>query len=329
MKIFVTGATGFVGSRLVRALMERGDTVTCLVRSRSKAERLFGKQMPQIVEGDLWAQSQIKEGCRDVDVVYHSAALTTAINRREFFSINVDATSRVLDAVQEVAPNLSRFVYMSSLAAAGPSSSGKPRYEDDPHRPVSNYGESKLGGEKEVRGSGVPWTIMRPSAVYGPGDAAFLKTFKIARWGVFPVMGRASQELSMIHVDDLVPALLTATNDNTRNQEYFVCHPEIVTSGELARKIGIAVKRPQEKTGMRIVEIPGWASLAILNVTGAAARLVGKSTFLSRDKGNEFLAEAWTCSPAKLEQATDWRADITLQVGLPATAEWYRSHNWL
>ena len=182
-----------------------------------------------------------------------------------------------------------------------------------------------------MRASGLPWTVIRPCAVYGPGDSAFLKAFKIARRGFFPVMGNASQELSLIHINDLTDALLGSAALTTLNQEYFACHPEIVTSGELAQYIGAAVaQRQRGKTPVtRIIEIPGWASLAILHVTGTAARMVGRSTLLSRDKGNEYLAEAWTCSPAKLEQAIGWNATVALKEGLSETAEWYRSNNWL
>ena len=328
MKIFVTGATGFVGSHLVKSLLERGDDVCCLVRDLNRAKAFLGKPAPQLVQGDLNSGESIRSGCEGAEVVYHSAGLTTARSRDEFFATNEGGTQQVLEAVADVAPDLKRFVYISTQAAAGPSQKGHPRIESDPPAPVSNYGASKLAGEERVRDGGLPWTIVRPCAVYGPGDAAFLPVFKLLRLGVMPVLGSTDQELSMIFVSDLVGSLLAAVAPSTESQTYFACHPEIVTAKTFSKHISSAVA-PKRRSRPLLIGLPPWFARTLLTVTGSAAALVGKSTFLSSDKGNEYLAEAWVCSPNSLEEATGWCAGIGIDEGVKATAGWYREHGWL
>ncbi len=328
MRVLVTGATGFVGSHLARGLLERGDEVVCLVRDVERARRLLGETPLELVRGNLNDRETLRSACQDADVVFHSAGLTTARNRDGFFSVNADATQRLVEAVADTATGLSRFVYISSQAAAGPSTKGRPRTESDVPIPVSNYGASKLAGEERVRESGLPWTIVRPCAVYGPGDRAFLTVFKLVKLGVMPVLGSAEQELSMVHIADLVQSLLSVVTSTTESQTYFVSHPEVVTASTLCRHISSALSPGTPKNAL-VFGLPAWATKGILAVTHTAAGLVGRSTFLSPDKGNEYLAEAWVCSPNKLLDATGWRAERTAEEGVRDTARWYSENGWL
>ena len=334
MKAFVTGATGFVGSHLVEALLKRGDQVTCLVRDAAKAARVFQNHEFQTVLGTLDDEATLHEGCKQADVVFHVAGLTAARSREEFFAVNAEATRRLTAVAARAAPNLSRFVYVSSLAAAGPSTHGHPITEATLPRPVSVYGDSKLAGEDAVRDARIPWTIVRPPLVYGPRDREVVRLFRLARWGVAPVFGDVEQELSILHVRDLAAALLRATAPIAEGKTYFVSHPEIATSTHLAEAIYQAVQHVRGRVGKgrrkpRIVRVPAWITRAALVVTGTAARLTGRATLLSPDKGNDLLAEAWTCTPTALMRDTGWTPDISLTTGLEETARWYREHDWL
>jgi nucleoside-diphosphate-sugar epimerase len=328
VKVFVTGATGFVGSHLTRALVERDDEVVCLVRDLDRARQILGDAAPKLVCGNLNDRDTLRSACENADIVYHSAGLTTARSRDGFFAVNADATQRLVEAVADSAPRLTRFVYISSQAAAGPSRTGQPRTENETPAAVSNYGESKLAGEDRVRDSGLPWTIVRPCAVYGPGDRAFLTVFKMVRMGIMPVLGSARQELSLVHISDLVRSLLQILIPITVSETYFVCHPEIVTAHSLCKNIGAALSPDTPKEPL-VFGLPSWAVKTILTLTDTAAGLAGNSTFLSRDKGNEYLAEAWVCSPGKLEAATGWRAETPAEEGVRDTVRWYRENGWL
>jgi len=328
VRVCVTGATGFVGAHLTKALCERGDDVVCLVRDLDRAKKTLGEPEPRLVLGGLSDRKALESACEDVDVIFHSAGLTTALNRDGFFAVNARATAALAEAAKEAAPNLQRFVYVSSQAAAGPSTKGRPKTELDPAVAVSNYGASKFAGEEAICESGLPYTVVRPCAVYGPGDKAFLSVFKLLRFGFMPTFSSPEQELSMIHVDDLVRALLGVVVPDTESETFFACHPETVSARMLCNAIRAAVA-PGAKRGPLVFGLPAGFTRALLAVTGTAARMVGQSTFLSRDKGNEYLAEAWLCSPAKLEAATGWAPQIPIAQGVKSTADWYRENGWL
>ncbi|UCG87221.1 MAG: NAD(P)-dependent oxidoreductase [Gemmatimonadota bacterium] len=330
MKVFVTGGTGFVGSHLVAALLERGDEVVCLVRNPAKLNQRFRDSEPQSVAGDLDDDAALRAGCTGVDVVFHSAGVTAAHTRAEFFAVNADGTRRVAEAAAEAAPNLTRFVYVSSQAAGGPSRCGTLKTETDEADPISDYGASKLAGESVVRKSGLPWTVIRPPGVYGPFDSGFLTVFRLARFGIVPVIGDGKQELSLVFVSDLVHALLQATLPATASRTYFACNREVTTASGFARAVHRAVQRSLGTTRKLIVlPLPGWVTRATLRLTGTSARLLGRTTLLSTDKAKELLAEAWTCDPTALERDTGWSATVDLEDGLRQTADWYRENGWL
>ena len=331
MRTFVTGATGFVGSHLVDALLHDGHEVVCLVRDPAKAARVLGQRPVRTVAGSLFAPDALEQGCRGADVILHVAGLIAARSREEFHAVNGGATARLVETARRVAPALRRFVYVSSLSAAGPTRRGRPLNESEPPHPVSEYGRSKLAGEEAVQSGEVPWTIVRPPTVYGPRDVETLRAFRFARFGVVPQYANPDQELSFVHVEDLARAVIAATAPACEGRIYFACHPEIRTWREAMTAIFAAARaasgRPPRPP--RFVPIPAPLTVSILWVLGTAARAAGRATLLSRDKANELLAEAWTCSPAALSTDAGWRAAIDLNTGLPGTAQWYATHGWL
>jgi len=331
VKVFVTGGTGFVGSHLVEALLSRGDDVTCLVRNPNKLDRIFEERAPSAVRGDLTQDEALRSGCASADLIFHVAGVTGARNRQEFFAINEQATRRLTELAALVAPDLRRFVYISSLAAVGPSKRGAPRHADMPPAPVSDYGRSKLAGERAVQESRVPWTIVRPSSVYGPRDASFLTLFRASRFGIQPVFGSARQELSFIHARDLAQAFLSATGPGTECKAYFASYPEVVTAGEFVTRVHRAAKgaAPDDDVRPFVLTLPGWLTRAAMRVIGGVARMTRTATVLTPDKAHELLQEAWTCSPDALESDARWKASISLDEGLRETARWYRDHGWL
>lgn len=322
MRAFVTGGTGFVGAHLVRMLQERGDEVTCLVRSPAKAE-VLGWQGVRIVRGDLDDPAALRQGCAGADVIYHVAGRISARDLHTFMAANRDGTAALLEAATDHPPQ--RFVLVSSFAAAGPSAPGQPIDETRPPSPVTDYGRSKLAAEVLVRAMPFPWTIVRPPVVYGEWDREVLKIFKMVRTGFAAVIGDGSQELSLIYGGDLAEALWrAATSPAAARKTYFAAHPAVVTSRELACAIGRAVgERP------RIVSVPPALARGLLWTIGSLVQLTGGSTLLSADKANEFLAPAWTARADALARDTGWAARTDLDPGLGRTAEWYRTRGWL
>ncbi|MFQ5550842.1 MAG: NAD-dependent epimerase/dehydratase family protein [Gemmatimonadales bacterium] len=326
MRAFVTGATGFVGSHLVRELAGRGVVVSCLVRNEAKASRVLAGMTYEPIRGNLEDQRALEDGCADADIVFHVAGAVTARSEREFHSINVEATTRLLHAAER-SGGIERLVYVSSLAAAGPSTVDRAHGDASGGVPITHYGRSKLAGENEVRGTDLPWTIVRPPTVYGPRDVELFKVFQLAKLRIAPLFGTGAQRLSLVYVEDLAVALVTAALATPPRRAYYACHPEIVTARELA--IGI-YRATTESTGTPIVlPVPRPIAMGVLALTQGMASLAGRATLLTLDKGAEFFAPAWTCTAEALKADSGWKAATGLAEGLSKTADWYRENGWL
>ncbi len=323
MKALVTGGTGFVGRHLVEHLRAAGDEVTALVRSPQRAGPLAALGA-RLERGDLSDHAALARAVSGQDVVYHVAGAVAAPSETAYLAGNRDGTANLVRAAGDA--GTSRFVFVSSLAAAGPSRPGVPhRGEVEPH-PVTAYGRSKLAGEAVVRASPLAWTILRPPAVYGPRDRDnFLTVFKGLRLGIAPVFGDGSTELSAVYAPDLAEALRAAgVTDATVGRTYYPNHPEVVTSAELVRIIARAAGR-----SVRIIGLPEPLARGILSVTGGVARLLGRTTILNPDKANEFYQAAWTGDPADLLRDAGWKAQHDAAAGFAATWRWYRDAGWL
>ncbi len=245
------------------------------------------------------------------------------MNEAGFVAANRDGTARLVAAAAEV--SAARLVLVSSLAAAGPSARGSRLGGEETPRPVTAYGRSKLAGEAAVRSGPLRWTIVRPPAVYGPGDREMLRVFRAARLGVAPIFGDGAQELSLVYGPDLGEALAAAgRSERAIGRILYACHPEVLTSESVVRQIAAALNRR-----VRVLRLPRWAAAGALGIAAAGARLADRATILTPDKANELFAPAWTCDPAPIEAATGWRAEHDLATGARATAAWYRASGWL
>ena len=321
-RVAVTGATGFVGSHLVAALCRAGAQVSCLVRAQARLADLRDAGCT-VVEGDLDSARALSDLVQRAEVVYHVAGQVAAADEAGFLRVNRDGTARVVEAARQ-AP-LRRFVYVSSLSVSGPAARGAPLADTDQAAPVTPYGRSKQAGEEVVRSSGLPFTILRPPAVYGPADRQFLRLFRLARTGLLPLLGDGEQELSLVHVHDLAEGAIAAAESPVCAQgTYHVTHPEVVTQRTLVETIGAAV-------GTRVRAVPLSQGLVrqVLRASGLWARFTRRPSLLSPDKADEFLAPAWTCSAAGLRRDAFWTADIPMRAGIAETALWYRSAGWL
>lgn len=325
MNVFVTGGTGFVGAHLVKALRARGDTVVVLVRKPALAEQLGWGSEIRLIRGDLDDAAALRAGCAGTDVVYHVAGRIAARTPAEYLTTNRDGTAHVLAAARDGAAK--RIVLVSSLAVAGPTTPGHPIDESRPPQPVTDYGRSKLAGEVLARAMppSLPWTIVRPPVVYGEWDRGTLTIFRLARRGFVPVFGDGSQELSVIHAEDLARALIAAaTTPGAAGRIYFAAHPDVTTSRALVRAVGRALGGTP-----RVIPVPALVARGVLWTMGTLAYLTRRASLLSSDKAEEYLAPAWTCRSDALTRDTGWRADIDLETGVRRAADWYREVGWL
>jgi nucleoside-diphosphate-sugar epimerase len=321
MRALVTGATGFVGSHLVDTLLQRGVAVTALARSHERASALKAQGV-SIILGRLQDEAILVQAAQNQDVLYHVAGVVSARSEAEFLRVNRDGTQKMVAAAE--AAGVERFVLVSSLAAGGPSTPGRPLNGSETPHPVTAYGRSKLAGEQVVQASRLRWTIVRPPMVYGPRDREVLKVFRAARLGMAPLFGDGTQQLSAVHAADLASALLAIADAPTTGRIYTPCHPEVFTSAEFVRAVGTAVGK-----SVRTLRVPSALGRIMLSVTEAAARIAGQTTILTADKANEFFQPAWTGDPTPLMRDCKWRPVHDLRSGLADTCQWYRKAGWL
>jgi nucleoside-diphosphate-sugar epimerase len=314
----VTGATGFIGSHLARALVERGDDVSVLARRPDRADplRMLGCRL---VYGELDSAPARSALLAGVELVYHVAGLVQARSLAELRRVNAEGSA--LLARDAAACGVSRFLLVSSQAVTGPSPRGTSIDEASGAGPVTDYGRSKQEGEAAVRAVGLPLTVVRPSAVYGPGDPAFLPLFRFAASGVFPLLGDGEQELSLVFAGDLVRALIAAAESGaTLGGTYHAAHAEVVTARQLGEAIGRALGRR-----VRGLRVPGVALRGVLR----AAHFVAPSKLPSPDKANELLAPAWRASTDAIRRDAGWQAETDLERGIATTVAAYRDAGWL
>jgi dihydroflavonol-4-reductase len=330
MSILVTGANGFIGSNLVKELVDREYFVKSLVRPNSNTRLLDKITSPHMKpvcasfadNNGQFNSRELDAAMENVDTVFHVGGAVKG-TRDELLKTNVDGTINVYTAARE--KGVKRFVYVSSLTACG-GSKGEILTEDCKLDPVSYYGESKKLAEQYLQAeSGIPTTIIRPSAVYGPGDKEILIAFKAVKNGVILKLGKGDQRLSFIHVDDLVNGMVQAAkSDVTIGQTYFISNEKTYSWDEFYG----AIKSGLGKESVRSINIPEGVMYKVGHFLELGLGLFGERPMLSRQKVNE-MRESWECTPEKAKRDFDYAQQISLEQGVKNTIDWYKENKLL
>jgi len=322
----VTGGHGFLGSHVVDRLLERGVRVRCLVRPDRRDDPFRGRPV-EVVRGDLRTGEGLEAAAGSAGAVYHVAGLIAARGPSDFFRVNVEGTRRLARAVARSNPRCRRFLLVSSQAAAGPSPDGRPLDEEAPCRPVSHYGRSKLGAEKALREAigGVPWTVLRPPAIYGPRDRGILPFFRLAATGFWPDLDGPGRRFNLLHARDVADAVLAAADsDAAAGRTYFLSDGRGYAHREVGEALGRAFGRR-----VRRVPVPDFLLDLAAVVTDEAASLLGGVPIFGRQKANELKARYWLANPSRAERDFGWRPRVPLETGLAETARWYEAAGWI
>lgn len=331
--VLVTGGSGFIGSHLVRRLTEHGCQVSCLVRAKSRVDELRATGA-RLVVCDIAdrARIAIALAAANARVVFHVAGLVRALDAEDFMRVNAGGVEAVAQACadQHDRPVL---VLVSSLAAAGRSGDG-PVAESASAAPVSDYGRSKLAGERvAIRyADTLRITVVRPCIVFGAGDRGMYEVFKpIARSGLHVVVGSGDSRFSLIAVADLVECLLLAAEQGERLVPGIAGKGLYHAAAEDAScvEIGLAVARALGKPPPRILRVPEWSMRTIGRFGDAVSRIRGRPGWVGSDRIREVLAGSWTCSSGKARQQFGWSPAASLADRLHETAQWYRDARWL
>lgn len=323
-RALVTGATGFVGDHLVERLAGEGWQLRALVRSTSDTASLERHGVERVV-GDLGDREAIRRASGGVDVVYHLAAATWALDEAGFVRANVEGTRNVAEGLLRAGPRPQRLVYLSSYAACGPAPPERPRRLADPPAPIGLYGRTKLQGEEIVRSleqQGVQVVVIRAPAVYGPGDRALLTYFQLVRWGLAPLPSGGERRLHMIYAPNLARALARAAQAPPGT--YAVAAPNEHEWSEVVRTIARALKKKPLR-----VPLPPMLVRAAAAVSETVGKLRGQAVPFNREKAREMLAAAWTCELTGSEVLLGPEEATPLEEGIFRTVQWYRSQGWL
>ncbi len=321
----VTGASGFIGGRLRDSLLDEGWDVVSLVRPSSPQSKRGRSAAVDYNDVDSLASVFARER---PELVLHVAGATKGVTYEDFQRANVVPTRNLGQALLRSHDQVGRLVKVSSLSAYGPSKPDEPLTEQHEPKPLEHYGRSKLEAERVLSheiGSRLPWTVLRPGGVYGPGDIDYFELFRLASRGLNVFYGNRNAWFSAVYVDDVVRTILDAAkSDKTIGKGYFICDGKPLTWFDYQRIV-------VEATGKSALDL----NLPVFTLDVAAAfgelltRFDGKPRVFNRQKVIMGKQLAWTCrhDAARADFGYTPRTDV--RTGVANTLEWYRSSGWL
>ena len=321
----ITGANGFVGSRLCRMFLSKGFTVRAGVRKSSDLSLLKGLDL-EFAYGDVSDPESIPDMVKGVDFIIHNAGIVKAKKKQTFFDINETGTDNLMWAIVKHNPDVTRVVQISSLAGHGPVRDKLPISESSQPRPVTTYGLSKLAGEKKALSYAgrVNVVALRASGVYGPGDKEVFSFFEMLHKKIKPYLGDISRKIQMVHVDDLCRAVYLAATKAPRSGEvYNIAESEAYTFKEMVDIMETA----SGKKGLTL-RIPAFIFRFIAFISEFAFKLVGATPMLTREKSSELLT-SWEINIEKAYKDFGFKSEIPFLQGAQETFNWYREQGWL
>ncbi len=314
MRVFVTGATGFVGRATLKRLLAAGHQIVAAYHRAPPAEQEGVKWVGMGDQDDPKALRDLLGGSEGIVHLAALAHLPNADAQRSaetFMRVNVDGTARIGEAA--AGAGVRRFVFLSSVKVCGERSGARPLRENDPKQPVDPYGVSKALAEDRLgeiaARTGMEHVVIRPPLVYGPGVRANFLT--LMRWidrGLPLPFGAIDNRRSLLYVENLADAVTRCLEHSAAAaQIYFVSDGEDVSTDELARRIGRALERPAWRVSAPVPFL----------------RMLGR--LLRRQAAVERLTESLVVDISRIRTELDWHPLFSLDAGLRATAGWYRA----
>lgn len=326
--VLVTGATGFTGAVLTRKLCERGMRVRAIARATSKRGELEGLPI-EWIEGNVFDPATVERAVAGVEIIFHVAAAyrEAGIADETYRKVHVGSTQLLAQAALKV-PGFKRFVHVSTVGVHG-HIENPPASEEYPFSPGDIYQQTKAEAELWIRDfapkHGLPFTVIRPAAIYGPGDKRLLKIFRMAAWPVIPILGSARGQLyHLIHVDDLTEIFIRAASHPAAQGEVFIGgDPAALALADILQLI-----RSEYGGKARFLRVPAWPFFWAAAACEAVCRPFGWSPPIYRRRV-AFFTKDRSFDTSKLRERLGFTYGRTTGEGLRATARWYREQGWV
>ncbi len=307
-KVFITGATGFIGSHLCESLTKEGYEVSVIVRKTSNLSYIKDLNL-KIYYGDLLDRGSLKEPIKEANYIIHSAGQIKG-KKEDYYQVNYLGTKNLIENILELKPPLKLFLYLSTIAVCGPGENIK---EDKNPSPLSYYGKTKLLSENLLLeyANKIPLIILRLSAVFGPRDKETLKYFKILKKKIGLIFGGT---FSLCYVEDLTDLIVSILKNNKeiRSGEIFnIADGNCYTFKDI---VDAYEKITHEKVFK--IYLPNFLIFSI-------------GYLWQRDKIRDLTAKCYLVDIEKTKKILNFSPKYSLMEGLKKTLEWYKNNNWL
>lgn len=311
----LTGSTGFIGAAVLRKLTRGGWSVRALCREVPPGSPPGGSGgAVEWARGRLEDAESLNRLVRGAEVVVHCAGAIRGATADVFQKVNVEGVARLVHAARALQP-LPRFLLISSLAAREPQ--------------LSHYAASKRGGEDALRSAagGMPWTALRPPAVYGPGDRETLPLVRCMQCGFSPAFGRKGSRFSLLYVEDLAEAVCHLLEWTQWSDACFEIHdgrPGGYTWEDLIQTVARIIRKPVRRINVPIAFMRAAARGNLL-----ISRALGTAPMLTPGKVRELTHPDWVCADAALRRASGWTPRFPLEAGMRQTLRHLREGRWV
>ena len=348
MTILVTGASGFIGSYIVQEGLDKGFEVWAGVRGTSSRgylqdERIRFAQLdlsnPTLLRQQL-CQYKEQLGGKGWDYVVHAAGATKCLDEQDFYRTNTDGTRHLIDALQAEGMVPKRFVFVSSLSIFGairekavrkPSADNpwiySPILLTDMPQPNTAYGRSKLQAEEYLQQQkDFPFTILRPTGVYGPREKDYFMMAKSIKQHIDFAVGFQPQEITFVYMMDVVQAVYKCMDaPDAVGKGYFLSDGEVYNS----RRFSDLLQQYLGNPWVLHVKAPLWLLRIICWVSTRVSHITGKMNALNNDKYHILSQRNWQCDIEPAIQDFGYQPQWKLEQGVPATIKWYQDNGWI
>ncbi len=326
-RVLVTGATGYTGTVLVKRLLEAGVKVRAIARSSSDLSP-FSKMDVQWIRGEVFDPETIQRAMADIQYVFHVAAAfrEAKSTEQDYWNVHVGSTQLLCEAALKQ-PNFKRFVHVSTMGVHG-HIVNPPGDENSAFAPGDGYQRTKAEADTWIKEFGarthLPYTTIRPCAIYGPGERRLLKLFKMASKSYFPILGKGKCWYHLVHVEDLVGAMIrSAVAEKAVGEAFIVGASEPIQLEEMA---AIIAKVYGNK--IRIIRLP----ITPFFIAGDLCELLCKPFKIEPPiyrRRVAFYSKDRNFSTRKMRDVLGYIPQFENEAGIVESAHWYREHGWL